>query len=70
MRLTVCERSATQKCINLPNSFFSLARVRKEDRPRSDYEVFTFPQQYTATPPHGPFRAQYLHTMWHKFISL
>jgi hypothetical protein len=34
--------------------FFSLPRVRKEDRPRSNYEVFTFPQQHTATPPHGP----------------
>jgi hypothetical protein len=32
VRLTVCERSATQKCINLPNSFFRSPRVRDTRR--------------------------------------
>ena len=32
VRLTVCERSATQKCINLPNSFFRSPQVRDTRR--------------------------------------
>jgi hypothetical protein len=43
------------KMYKLTQEFFSLTRVRKEDRRWSNYEVFTSPQQYTVTPLHDLF---------------
>lgn len=40
------------KMYKLSQQFFSLPRVRKEDRRWSNHEVFTSPQQHTATPLH------------------
>jgi hypothetical protein len=73
-RLTVCERSATQKCINLPNSFFRSPRVRrrKQDRRGSNHprrQKFSHPRSSTRSPlPMLTFWGSMSHIMWHFFI--
>lgn len=69
-RLTVCERSATQKCINLPKSFYPLAPGPRQggssrDKSSTPPEVFASPQQYTVTLPHGDFLGTVSHTISH-----